>query len=64
MGGFVNHFAAFGGTDVAAGVADADAVLAQRGEGLGDGFLGADTVDDKIPFLGGEFLGDAEADAA
>ena len=37
---------------------------AELGEGLGDGGFVADAVDDEVPFLGGEFLGDAEADAA
>src|SRR5690606_30691833 len=64
FGGSVDCGAAFGGTDVAAGVADADAVGAELGEGFGDsGFL-ADAVDDEVPFLGGEFFGDAEANAA
>ena len=54
----------FDGPDVAAGVANADALGPKLGQGFDDGFLGPHSVNNEIPFLGGELLGDAKADAA
>ena len=62
--GRVDRGAAFAGADVAAGVADFNAVGAEFIEGFRDGGFFADAVDDEIPFFGSEFFGDAESDAA
>ncbi len=63
-GSFHDRGAALGGANVAARITHADAVAAKLGEGFGDGGFITHAVDDEVPFLGGEFLGDAEADAA
>lgn len=61
---FENGCTTFGTADVAAGVADANAVRAKFGEWLGDIRLGAHAIDDKVPFFRCEFFSNPEPNPA